>query len=138
MTVNNFLKTRKALMAMTPEEIEADVEIEGVQGDNDQSRLNVVLNTVEWVKTAHGCLDSYNQFDNAMLGKMADYVEKIKLLIGAEQFFSPPSDERPFFRRETKSFLSDSTATSKRERGRRKVTTHFCLLRQCAVHPKNG
>ena len=91
--MNNFLKTRKALLAMTPEEIKADVKIEGVQGDNDQSRLYVVLNTAEWVKTAHGCLDSYNQFDNAMLGKMADYVKKIKLLIGAEQFFSPPSDE---------------------------------------------
>ena len=92
-TVNSFLKDRKALLAMTPVEIAADIEIEGVQMDNDQSRLYIVLNTVDWVKTAHGCLDYYNQFDNAMLGKMADYVERIKLLIGAELFFSPPSDE---------------------------------------------
>ena len=53
-TVNKFLKDQKALQAMTLEEIEADVEIEGVQGDNDQARLYVVLNTVYWIKTAHG------------------------------------------------------------------------------------
>ena len=53
-TVNKFLKDRKALQAMTAEEIVADVEIEGVQGNNDQSCLYVVLNTVDWVKTAHG------------------------------------------------------------------------------------
>ena len=46
-TVNSFLTARKALLAMTPEEIDADVEIEGVQGDNDQSRLYVVLNMAE-------------------------------------------------------------------------------------------
>ena len=98
LTVNKFLKERTALQAMTAEEIEADVEIEGIQGDNDQARLFVVLNTVEWVKAAHGCLDAWNQFDNAMLGKMADYVEKIRVLIGAEDFFSPPSDD---FRRKS-------------------------------------
>ena len=93
LTVNKFLTDRKALKAMTPDEIAADVEIEGIQGDNDQSSQYVVMNTADWVRTAHGCLDSYNQFDNAMLGKMADYVEKIGLLIGAEHFFSPPSEE---------------------------------------------
>ena len=38
-TVNKFIKDQKALRAMTPEEIEADIEIEAVQGDNDQARL---------------------------------------------------------------------------------------------------
>ena len=58
-TVNTFLKDRKALLAMTPDEIAADVEIEGVQMDSDQSPLYIVMNTVDWVKTAHGCLDSF-------------------------------------------------------------------------------
>ena len=29
-----------------------------------------------------------------MLGKMADYIERIKLIIGAEPFFAPPNDEQ--------------------------------------------
>ena len=135
-TVNNFLKTRKALMAMTLEEIEADVEIEGVQGDNDQSRLYVVLNTVEWVKTVHGCLDSYNQFDNAMLGKMADYVEKIGLLIGAEHFFSPPSEEvqrKAIFptRDEIVLVRSESDIV-------KRAMTPSCHPWHCAASPKKG
>ena len=68
-TVKSFLTQRKALLAMTPEDIEADVEVEAVQGDNDQSRLYIVMNTVDWVKTAHGCFDSYNEFDNAYARK---------------------------------------------------------------------
>ena len=92
-SVNTFLTKRTALLAKTPAEIAADVEIEAEQGDNDQSRTYIVMNTVGWVKTAHGCLDCYNHFDNAMLGRIANYMEMIALLLGAEQFFSTPSED---------------------------------------------
>ena len=92
-SVNVFLTKRTALLAKTPAEIAADIEIEAEQGDNDQSRVYIGMNTVGWVKTAHGCLDAHNHFDNTMLGRIADYVEKIALILGAENYFAPLSAE---------------------------------------------
>ena len=92
-SVNVFGEKRTALLAMTPAQIAADVEIEAEQGDNDQSRVYIVMNIVGWVKTAQGCLDCHNHFDNAMLGRIADYVEKIKLVLGVEDYFSPLGED---------------------------------------------
>ena len=59
-------------MAMTQEDIDADFEIGAKQLDSDQARVYLAMNTAAWVRGAHATLDPYNQYDNAMLGKMAD------------------------------------------------------------------
>ena len=47
--VNVFIANRKALLAMSLAEIDADIEIEATQMDNDQSRVYLAMNTADWV-----------------------------------------------------------------------------------------
>ena len=90
--VNSFLAKRKLLLSKTPEEKAADFEIDAEMGDNDHARVCIALNAVEWIETAQGSLDPHNQYDNGMLTRIADYVEKVALIMGAEPYFTPLSE----------------------------------------------
>ena len=90
--VNNFVSERKIQMAMTQEDIDADFEIGARQLDSDQARVYLAMNAAAWVRGAHATLDPFNQYDNAMLGKMADYIERITIIVGSCSFFATPDD----------------------------------------------
>ena len=90
--MNKFVKERWALIAMTQEDRDANFEIEGRQMDSDQARVYLAMNTTAWVQGAHTTLDAFNQYDKAILGKMADYVERINLIVGSAPFFATPDD----------------------------------------------
>ena len=77
---------------MTQEEIDADFEIGVRQLDSDQARVYLAMNAAAWVRGAHATLDPYNQYDNAMLRKMADYIERIKIIVDSCAFFATPDD----------------------------------------------
>ena len=62
--------------------------------DSDQARVYLAMNTTAWVQGAHYTLDAFNQYDKAMLGKMADYVERITLIVGSALQMTTPT-ERP-------------------------------------------
>ena len=79
--MNKFVKERWALTAKTQEDRDADFEIEGREMESNQARVYLAMNTTAWVQGAHSTLDPYNQYDKAMLGKMADYVEGKLLLL---------------------------------------------------------
>ena len=91
--VTNFVRERKLLMTMTQEDIDEDFEITARFGDSDQARYYLALNAAAWVHGAHATLDPCNQYDNAMLGKMADYVMRIQLIAGSEAFFDPDCED---------------------------------------------
>ena len=74
---------------MTQEEIDADFEIGVRQLDSDQARVYLAMNAAAWVRGAHSTLDPYNQCNNDMLGKMADYIERIKIIIDLCLFRNP-------------------------------------------------
>ena len=106
--------------------------------DSDQARVYLAMNTADWVRSAHATLDSFNQYDNTMLGKMANYVERIKLIIGSEPFFAPPSDET---NRQAIFPLRDKIVPTRNlqdieKRKRRTAMSPSCHLRQCAGAPK--
>ena len=96
-TINNFVNERRALMAMTQEDIDANFdanfEISAQQLDSDQARAYLAMNTAAWVQGAHTSLDPYNQYDKAMLCKMADYVYRIRIIVESAPFFATPDNE---------------------------------------------
>ena len=65
--MNKFVVERRALMAMSQEDRDADFEIQGQEMDSDQARVYLAMNTTAWVQGAHSTLDPYNQYDKAML-----------------------------------------------------------------------
>ena len=79
-------------MAMTQAKINADFEIGGRQLDSNQARVYLAMNTAAWVRGAHVTLDPFNQYDKTMLGKMADYIERITIIVGSCPFFATPDD----------------------------------------------
>ena len=91
--MNIFVFERRALMAMTQEDIDADFKIGARQLDSDQARTYFAMNTAAWVQGAHTTLDPYNQYDKAMLGKMANYVERIRIIVDSAPFFATLDDE---------------------------------------------
>ena len=91
--MNNFIVERKALMAVTQKQCDEDFEIEARYIDSDQARVYLAMNTTAWVQSAHNTLDAYNDYDREMLGKMADYVEKCRVIMCSAPFFATQSDE---------------------------------------------
>ena len=69
--VNHFVIERKALLAMTPEEREEDMEVEARFIDVDQERVYLAMNINAWVRSAHNALDVFNDYDRDMLGRIA-------------------------------------------------------------------
>ena len=79
--MNKFTLERKALLAMTQEDRGEDFDNEARLLDSDQARVYLAMNTAWWVRGAHGALDAFNTYDKEMLGKMADYVERCRLIV---------------------------------------------------------
>ena len=91
--MNKFILERKTLMALTQEERNEDFENEARLIDSDQARVYLAMNTTAWVQGAHNTLDAFNEYDKEMLGKMADYVERCRLIVCSAPFFATQSDE---------------------------------------------
>ena len=79
--MNKFILERKALKAMTQEERDEDFDNKARMLDSDQARVYLAMNTTLWVRGAHGALDAFNTYDKEMLGKIADYVERCRLIV---------------------------------------------------------
>ena len=62
--------------------------------DVDQERVFLVMNVNAWVRTAQETLDVYNDYDRDMLGRVADYVDRCRIIINSQPFFTPLNDER--------------------------------------------
>ena len=92
-TMNNFIVKRKALMALTQEERDEDMEVEARFIDSDQARVYLAMNTTAWVRLTHRSLDTHNDYDREMLCKIADYVERCRVIVCSAPFFSTQSDE---------------------------------------------
>ena len=78
---------------MTPEEREEDIEVEARFIDVDQERVYLVMNINAWVLSAHGALDVFNDYDRDMLGRIADYVERCRIIACSAPFFTAQNDE---------------------------------------------
>ena len=85
---------QKALIAMTPEDREEDMEVEARLIDVDQERVFLAMNVNAWVHSAQETLDVYNDYDRDMLVRVADYVDRCRTIINSESFFTTLNDER--------------------------------------------
>ena len=93
--VTKFVVERKALLAMTPEELSDNMEVEERLIDVDQERVFLVMNVNAWVHTAQETMDVYNDYyDRDMLGRVADYVDRCRIIINSQSFFTRLNDER--------------------------------------------
>ena len=91
--VTKFVVERKALLAMTPEELSDNMEVEERLIDVDQERVFLVMNVNVWVHTAQETLDVYNNYDRDMLGRVANYVDRCRI-INSQAFFTTLNNER--------------------------------------------
>ena len=66
--MNHFVLERRALMALTQEERDEDMEVEARFIDVDQERVYLAMNA--WVRSAHGSLEVYNDYNRDMLGRI--------------------------------------------------------------------
>ena len=73
---------------MTPEEREEDMEVEARFIDVDQERVYLAMNINAWVRSAHDALDVFNDCDRDMLGRIADYVERCRVITSSAPFFT--------------------------------------------------
>ena len=94
--VNKFVAGRKALLAMTPEEHEEDMEVEGRFIDVDQERVYLAMNINAWVRSAHDALDVFNDCDRDMLGRIADYAKWCRIIACSAPLFTTQNIEATF------------------------------------------
>ena len=92
--VTKFVIERKELLALTPEDIANNMEVEERRIFVDQERVFLVMNVNAWVHTAQETLDVYNNYDRDMLGRVADNVDRCRIIINSQPFFTPVNDER--------------------------------------------
>ena len=98
------------------------------------------MNTADWVRGVHATLDSFNQYDNAMLGKMADYVEQIALIVGSCPFFATPGDStnRKAVFPSRDDIVPTRSGQDMDKRKREEDSDESFLPPKCATWPKSG
>ena len=70
------------------------MEVEERLIDVDQERVFLVMNVNSWVRTAQETLDVYNNYDRDMLGRVADYVDRCRIIVNSQPFSTTLNDER--------------------------------------------
>ena len=91
--VTDFVNNRKELLVLTPKETADNMEEERFI-DVDQEQVFLVMNVNSWVRTAQETLDIYNNYDRDMLGRVADYVDRCRIIVNSQPFFTTINDER--------------------------------------------
>ena len=77
-----------------PEEREEDMEVEVRFINVDQERVFLAIIINAWVHSAQETLDVYSNYDRDVLGRIADYVERCRVITSSAPFFTTLNEER--------------------------------------------